>query len=211
MRIVSSMATIDPTDALDQETPDPSDDDDVLDDDTKALADQFRVLRDRRGVSNRRISLATGIDQTHLGRFFKGSKRLSPPRMGAVLRVLNGVLLVGDLERNAGVVGTIDGTGELSHQGDDVSFPAQYEIAGMDGTFGPFRAGDRVLIQPHTEWTLGRFLVVAIGSRHRLCQAVERGGTRGLLLPEGDVVIYEAERHVIVGMATSRQPASEAV
>lgn len=183
----------------------------TLDPDTRALADQFRALRDKRGVSNRRIAIATGIDPTHLGAFFNGRKRLSPPKMGVVLRVLHGVLMVDDLDDGEGVVGTIDGTGELNHQGDDVSFPAHFDVVGLDGTFGPIRAGDRLLIQPHDEWTLGKYLAIRFGSRHRLCQAVERGDTRGLLLPEGDVIVYDPGRHAIVGMVTQRQPAAEAV
>lgn len=142
-----------------------------------------------------------------MSHFLNGKKGLSVKQLWRVAQALGGVLAVEQTTDSPSVVGTIDAQGEL-HTEVIVSFPALFEV--VQG-FGPFRAGDRVLIQPFDRWEAGRFLVVESSGRQRLCQAVDHEGLRALLTSEGDTLIYQANRHVIVGRATERTPAPESL
>ena len=140
-----------------------------------------------------------------MSHFLNGKKGLSVEKLAQVVHVLGGVLAVESDDQGVRVVGTIDAQGEL-HTEVVVSFPALFEVA---AGFGPFLPGDRVLIQPAERFELGKFLIVETSGRKRLCQAVEQEGVRGLLTSEGDVLLYQPARHVIVGKATERIPAPQ--
>lgn len=141
-----------------------------------------------------------------MSHFLNGKKGLSVEKLWRVAQALGGVLAVEEGDDDPmRVVGTIGAQGEL-HTEVIVSFPAMFEVA--EG-FGPFQAGDRVLIQPADRWEVGKFLVVESSGRQRLVQAVDHEGLRALLTSEGDVMVFQPARHVIVGKATERTPAPE--
>lgn len=140
-----------------------------------------------------------------MSHFLNGKKGLSVKQLWRVAQALGGVLAVEQTTDSPSVVGTIGAQGEL-HTEVVVSFPALFEVA--EG-FGPFRAGDRVLIQPADRWEVGKYLVIEANGRQRLCQAVEHEGLRALLTSEGDTLVFQPARHTIVGKATERTPAPE--
>lgn len=142
-----------------------------------------------------------------MSHFLNGKKGLSVKQLWRVAQALGGVLAVEQTTDSPSVVGTIGAQGEL-HTEVVVSFPAIFEVA--EG-FGPFRVGDRVLIQPADRWEVGKYLVVEASGRQRLCQAVDHEGLRALLTSEGDTLIFQPARHVIVGKATERTPAPESL
>lgn len=191
------MATEDPTDPTETETVGPA---------MLSLARSVDALRIKRGWSRRKLALQSGVEVTHMSHFLNGKKGMRVDKLWRVAQALGGVLAVDEDGDPAGIVGTIGAQGELHTEVSAVSFPALFEV--VEG-FGPFQVGDRVLIQPSDRWEVGKYLVVESSGRQRLVKAVDHQGLRALVTSEGDVMVFQPSRHVIVGKATERTPAPE--
>lgn len=174
-----------------------------LDPRQKAIAEQVFKAMTGAGVSGAQLAARAGVDQSHLSKWFRAEAGLSVEQMLNVLTALGlgwgiGPNEPGDI-RTVNVAGTVDAHGIVKLLGGVPTMPAVFVI---DGDRGPFKKGDRVLLEDGG-WTAGAWVMVAHpDGLHRLHRCEDRNGLR--LLVSAEAVIYDEKAHVIVGVATDR-------
>lgn len=97
------------------------------------------------------------------------------------------------------MAGTIDRHGLVHLLVGVANMPALFKI---EADRGPFKAGDRVLVEPGT-WTAGKWVLVKhADGTHRLHMCELRKGLE--LLVGHEAVIYDEAAHEILGVAVDR-------
>jgi len=169
---------------------------------TKSLARQVEALRDAKNMSRRQLALQSGVDVTHMSHFLNGKRGMAVGQLMSVLKVLGAALIARPEdfpEPDQG--GTIAGTGRLNPLGGHVELPSIWTV---EAGFGPFAAGDELTIVETVAWEEDRWLVVQCDGEADIYQAAQRFGLRALLNVRGDTVIFEPERHEIIGRVVKR-------
>lgn len=88
------------------------------------------------------------------------------------------------------------------------TFPTYFEV--VERGFPELLPGDRVLVVAPQGHAVGKLVMVQTnGGRPRLGRCVERQGIACFQWADGDLTIYEAERHEIVAQATERIPMAQ--
>lgn len=169
----------------------------------REIVAQVTALMEEAGLSGLQLSARAGVDQSHLSKWLRGEAGFSTEGLLNVLGALNAGLGVqhgdvGDV-RTLPLAGNIDSFGLVTLFGGAPTMPAIFTI---DGDRGPFKRGDRVLLEPG-EWTPGKWAMVRhADGAHRLHRCEERNGLR--LLAGTELIVYDETTHEIVGLVEAR-------
>lgn len=103
------------------------------------------------------------------------------------------------------LVGSLNARGEVLMLGKGEAFQLPATLV-VDAACSRFKAGDTLVIEDAAEFVAGKFVLVRMqAGDHWLYEASERGGMKVLRTPSGDDVIYDPERHAIIGVVTERR------
>lgn len=167
------------------------------------LVDQVKRLMERNGVSGLQLSHLSGIDQSHISKWLRGEAGFSIENVLNVLTALNAGWSIslgeeGDV-RKVPSAGTVRAFGVVVPFGGIPTMPALFDVS---DSLGPFRPGDRILIEPGV-FTPDRWALVSHPDGvHRLVRCEERGGLQ--LLVGAETVLFDEGRHRILGLVESR-------
>ncbi len=174
-----------------------------------AFAREAERLRNRRGISKRKLASLARVDPTQMTHFLNGKKGLSAEALSRVAGALGAALILSGDEDVARDRGTIDAQGWVNMEG-PLTFPTYFEV--VERGFAELMPGDRVLVVAPQGHLIGKLVMVQTnGGRPRLGRCVERHGIPCLQWADGDLTIYEPERHEIVALATERVPMAVAL
>lgn len=165
------------------------------------LGRTIETLRIARGVSKRQLAKRSGVDQSHLGKFIKGTAGLSVEQMLNVLQVLEAGMAIerGEADDRP-LVGTIGAKGRVAFFNGAVTMPGAFRI---DVDAGPFKAGDTVVYEPG-EWADGRYAIVEHEPGDwRVHHCELRSGLQFLVTTEA--TLYDPDVHTILGLAVERR------
>ena len=185
---------------------DDSDDEETrgpVDPEALALATQISRLAVQAGISRRALSKRAGLDPTQVSHYLNGKRGMAVERIIRLARAAGATLIV-DAEATLpfATSGIIDDKGVIkNHEEGPLSLPTYLELSGQAG---PFQAGDRACVEPHTQWSEGRWLLVHLSGQRRLMHATRRQNLQFLSTTDGDLVLYEPARHTIEGLVVRR-------
>lgn len=171
----------------------------VIDLRTYQIARSIERIMTARGYSQTRLAAESGVDQSHLSKFLQGQKGIGVEQLQNVLMVLQSALHIEDGPPTGSVlIGTLSAPGRVQTFAGSVTMPGAFQV---ETGFGPFKAGDRVLVEAGA-FTVGKWALVDDGIELRMMRCEERHGVSFLVGREA--VAYEPELHKILGIAAER-------
>lgn len=157
----------------------------------------------RDGVSGLQLSQRSGVDQSHLSKWLRGAAGLSIEQLLNVLTALKAgwSISVGDEGdiRKIPSAGTVHAFGVVVPFGGIPPMPSIFDVR---EPLGPFRPGDRILVEPGG-FTPERWALVSHPDGiHRVVKCEERNGLQ--LLVGAETVLFDESRHTVLGLVESR-------
>lgn len=167
------------------------------------LARSIERIMEERGLNKNQLSIRSGVDPAHLGKYYRGEVGLSVDQTLNVLQALGAAWAIRADEptnpRLVPLVGSVSHGGKVTFLGGGYSMPAAFQV---DASIGPFAPGDRVIVEPgsweHDKWVLVRH----VGGDVRLHRCELRGDLRLLVMAES--IVFEESQHVIAGVVTGQ-------